>query len=631
MELLETGIQVGIVSKRLSFRDIFTSRELLFLCLIILVMVCREKLTRRVGWNMLTTVGWGNTIKLQQKGEIMKGNPAILFLALATLLFVWSCNDESCKNGPADGDTPETDSPVGSGWSTAIEGGRYWIKDEMGRIVLLRGVGMGGGSKMPPFLPVSATDDHAFIQLQSWGINAVRLAIPWEAIEPEPGQYDQEYLEKVEKIVDMAHEHGLVIVLDMHQDFYSRCMGGDGAPRWAIPPELVEEDDDCMYKDPIKTTNMNNAWIAWSHFWTDSWRPDDQSLQDHFLQTWLQVVARFHDHPGVIGYDLHNEPYQLSDRAGFEEFAEMETDFLMPLYQKLATHIREKDPDALFFIEPTIRIFSSPDDVFHSDTKLTALEAGGTVLAPHFYDIDQLILMCLAVYDRLSTRVDSTLNAFDQAGRERIKVPVVIGEYCANPCKTGAAADLMHQLAVQESLAMGSFYWNYWRTGETWMMTGPGQGGEDMSMVTPAIFATEQYPEGTPRCSVEQFVRPYPMRVAGLLQGFRYDLSFADYKGLAHDWLGDDTAHPFTNTRKFTLTFLENGVKANTLVFIPREMAYGNDLDVEVSDGSWAWSTTDPNVLVWTTDPKVDPHILTVSPAGEPEGTPLPLCDPVTH
>ena len=50
------AIQAGIVSARLSFRDIFTSRELLFLCLIIWVLIQREKLTRRAECSTLTTV-----------------------------------------------------------------------------------------------------------------------------------------------------------------------------------------------------------------------------------------------------------------------------------------------------------------------------------------------------------------------------------------------------------------------------------------------------------------------------------------------------------------------------------------------------------------------------------------------
>ena len=40
------AMQAGIVSKKLSFRDVFTSREVLFLCLLFLVLIQREKLIR---------------------------------------------------------------------------------------------------------------------------------------------------------------------------------------------------------------------------------------------------------------------------------------------------------------------------------------------------------------------------------------------------------------------------------------------------------------------------------------------------------------------------------------------------------------------------------------------------------
>jgi len=56
----EYGYLAGIVSKKLSFRDIFTSRELLFLCLIIWALIQREierkKWTGREDWSRLTTL-----------------------------------------------------------------------------------------------------------------------------------------------------------------------------------------------------------------------------------------------------------------------------------------------------------------------------------------------------------------------------------------------------------------------------------------------------------------------------------------------------------------------------------------------------------------------------------------------
>ena len=42
------AMQAGIVAKKLTFRDIFTCPELLFLCLLVWCLIQREMLTRNV-------------------------------------------------------------------------------------------------------------------------------------------------------------------------------------------------------------------------------------------------------------------------------------------------------------------------------------------------------------------------------------------------------------------------------------------------------------------------------------------------------------------------------------------------------------------------------------------------------
>ncbi|HSN81459.1 MAG TPA: hypothetical protein VLS88_02680, partial [Polyangiales bacterium] len=56
----------------------------------------------------------------------------------------------------------------------------------------------------------------------------------WDAIEPEPGVYDQDYLTRWEDRLDWYAEAGVWVVLDMHQDVYSQVFCCDGAPEWAV-------------------------------------------------------------------------------------------------------------------------------------------------------------------------------------------------------------------------------------------------------------------------------------------------------------------------------------------------------------------------------------------------------------
>jgi hypothetical protein len=129
--------------------------------------------------------------------------------------------------------------------------------DEHGRTLLLRGVNLGGSTKVPyrpngathlregffdhrrvsfvgrPF-PLEEADEHLG-RLRSWGFNFLRFLVTWEAIEHAgPGVYDEEYIEYVREVVDKAGRHGFSLYIDPHQDVWSRFTGGDGAPGWTL-------------------------------------------------------------------------------------------------------------------------------------------------------------------------------------------------------------------------------------------------------------------------------------------------------------------------------------------------------------------------------------------------------------
>lgn len=131
--------------------------------------------------------------------------------------------------------------------------GEFFV-DKYQRTVLLRGINLGGDSKVPypnggtfqptdfsdhktvsfigrPF-PLKEADQH-FLRLKDWGFNCLRLLITWEAVEHQgPGEYDEDYLDYFESIVKKACEYGFYIFVDFHQDVWSRMTGGDGAPGW---------------------------------------------------------------------------------------------------------------------------------------------------------------------------------------------------------------------------------------------------------------------------------------------------------------------------------------------------------------------------------------------------------------
>lgn len=133
--------------------------------------------------------------------------------------------------------------------------------DESGRKLLLKGINLDGGSKLPSNPPTASYDDaencHFFdgdsvsfvgrpfplkdaqehlTRIKSWGYNCIRYVITWEALEHEgPGIYDEEFINyTIEILKEIDKVGGLYVIIDPHQDVWSRFTGGSGAPMWTL-------------------------------------------------------------------------------------------------------------------------------------------------------------------------------------------------------------------------------------------------------------------------------------------------------------------------------------------------------------------------------------------------------------
>ena len=229
------------------------------------------------------------------------------------------------------------------------------LKDEAGRTRILRGVNLGGSSKVPfspdgasyrregffehravsfvgrPF-PLAEADEH-FQRLAAWGLTCLRLIVTWEALEHAgPGQHDEEYLDYLVEIVRRAGEHGMLVFIDAHQDVWSRFSGGDGAPGWTFEAAGLDITKfqqtgaaivHATHGDPFpRMIWPTNGWkLAAATMYTLFFGGDDfapglrvdgepiQSyLQRHYLGALRRLAARLRVFPHVIGYDVFNEP-----------------------------------------------------------------------------------------------------------------------------------------------------------------------------------------------------------------------------------------------------------------------------------------------------------------------------------
>ncbi|TFG30376.1 MAG: glycosyl hydrolase family 5 [Promethearchaeota archaeon] len=255
-----------------------------------------------------------------------------------------------------------------------------WLIDQNGRTVLLRGLNLGGSSKVPtrpkgathiktdfrdhrdvsfvgrPF-PLKEVDEH-FRRIKHWGFNCLRFLITWEAIEHRgPKKYDKEYLDYIEELFKIAEKFKFYIFIDPHQDVWSRMTGGDGAPGWLfekIGLDFTKFDESeaafvMQYRYnpnnpksyPPMYWDNNNVRFANASMWTlffggkdfaPSCKVGDINIQDylqgHYIEAVKQIAHRVKDFSSIIGFDSLNEPKKgwiedKIDGSGKEGFSEV--------------------------------------------------------------------------------------------------------------------------------------------------------------------------------------------------------------------------------------------------------------------------------------------------------------------
>ncbi len=225
-----------------------------------------------------------------------------------------------------------------------------WITDASGRVVIVHGINMV--YKLAPFYPAAAgfgDDDAAF--LQSIGFNAVRVGVIWKAVEPEPGVYDDAYLNQIAQTVTTLARHGIVSLLDFHQDQLNELFQGEGVPDWAVQTGGLPDPALGFPGNYLSNPALEHALDA---FYANAPGPAGIGLQGRFAAAWAHVAARFRSNPAVLGDELFNEPFPGTVwegcilPAGCPAFDRELTSF----YRRVAAAIRAVDRDQLIWYEP---------------------------------------------------------------------------------------------------------------------------------------------------------------------------------------------------------------------------------------------------------------------------------------
>lgn len=319
------------------------------------------------------------------------------------------------------------------------------LRDAEGRVAVLRGINArvegvfdvtfsDGRAPLEPIPPLTAADCARMRQL---GFDLLRLPINWSGIEPARGQYDDAYLARVDAAVACAADAGIYVVIDLHQDAYSKEIGEDGAPLWAIQPPPV-----MLLGGPL--TDLGDRRLAEQTrkaFKTFFDPADPAGLQTDFAAMLDVVARRWADHPAVIGFELFNEP-----DTGTAE--------LEPWTARMAQVVRDAAPAKLVMFEPSaVRNFADFIPLAKAPFPIS-----GAVYSPHIYTF--------VFYADQGPFERATLDALEpsvRAAREEAdawQTPLWIGEFGAAPTDDAAHANWIQteELLHDRYLASNAFW-----------------------------------------------------------------------------------------------------------------------------------------------------------------------------
>ncbi len=377
-----------------------------------------------------------------------------------------------------------------------------WLTNSAGQVVILHGV--NEVYKLAPYLPsASGFDDADAAFLAANGFNVVRLGVIWAGVQPQPGVTDTAYLASIKQTVQILADHGIYTIIDMHQDNYSEMFQGEGAPDWATQTAGLPNPEFGFPGNYFLNPAEN---YAWDRFWSNADAPNGLGLEDNFALAWQSIASSLAGTPGVIGYDIMNEPWPgstwIPTLVGSGFFAEQQ---LAPMYNQVAAAIRSVDPNTTLYIEPANPGAVEEGNIFGLPVNIGTIDDPNIVLAFHNY---------CGGFGPLCSFIANALSDGAQRYAVQHNIPAFMNEFGA----TGNTAELTDEMRSGDKWQMSWTEWAYTGVGD---ITTSDTSGEEGLVYDPALAPIG---DNVNTSNLKTLAAPYPQVTSGTPQGW----SFAD-------------------------------------------------------------------------------------------------------
>lgn len=403
------------------------------------------------------------------------------------------------------------------------------ITDVAGREIILRGVNVrvrgifdvsfDDGREPLEFIPEFTQKDT--LEMQKIGFNLIRLPINWSGIEPEPGVYNLKYINGIGRILNLCYKAGIYVILDMHQDAYSKEIGEDGAPLWAILPPPKKVNRGGYLPEMFLLRIAPKVQKAFANFWYNS-KVFGKGLQDYFIDSMLLVLETYKDHPALIGMQILNEPWLLHAKDFLKSNPlgqGLNLDLLYSFYSKAIPRMKLVAPKKWIFFEPDATKVGHPSlNLNHDRKKFSAQyipnilpwDPDMTVYSPHLYVPSFLLPGAAPNYSNIRPGDEDIKLSLNNSLKEAdaFYAPLFIGEFgfTHKAKKYGETLHSILDFADKYKAHTAQWVWKE-NSQDAWGFYDFDAGGNP-------ILRTK---------AVKQTVRAYPKAISGEIKNISYN------------------------------------------------------------------------------------------------------------
>lgn len=227
--------------------------------------------------------------------------------------------------------------------------------DEFGRIRIFHGSNRVQ-KNIPWYFPEMYESDKEFELMKKMGFTMMRLGFMWSGYNPDQGFFNQTYIDVVRTVVRKMADHGIYALLDMHQDGLSSkfCLY-DGMPLWVANKSVPRKPFPWPFTGDCSTRSWSDNILSEAAAQTYQDLYDNHlGMLDDLADFWRHAAEQFTDEPGVLGYEIMNEPFAgdfyRNPLIGLPAIAGANN--LMRMHEASAAAIREHDDRHIVFYSP---------------------------------------------------------------------------------------------------------------------------------------------------------------------------------------------------------------------------------------------------------------------------------------